>query len=129
MRVQYRWVMFQIAGSGKEVVIEAAAPPASTWDDFVAAVPESQCRYGGASPERCLVRCLEAGLALKTTCTVPRGQELAQQMCTSATMQTSLRLVYPDRAQPAMHTLASSGSVCLRQAVAACVLSSACTIT
>ena len=48
--MQHRWVMFKIAGTGKEVVIEGAAEPSSTWDEFIGNVPENECRYGGALP-------------------------------------------------------------------------------
>ena len=47
--LQYRWVLFRISSTGKEVVIETAAEPSSGWSDFVQAVPSDEPRYGGTS--------------------------------------------------------------------------------
>jgi hypothetical protein len=54
--MQYRWVMFRIAGTGKEVVIEAAAEPSSNWDEFISLIPAHECRYGGTLPTGVLPR-------------------------------------------------------------------------
>eukprot|EP00892_Ulva_mutabilis_P007639 jgi/Ulvmu1/5247/UM022_0040.1 len=42
----YRWVIFYIGTTGKEVEIEKVGAPASTWDEFVMEIPDNQCRYG-----------------------------------------------------------------------------------
>lgn len=46
-RSTYRWALWQIDDSGTCVVISDVGDPASTFDDFVAALPENDCRYGG----------------------------------------------------------------------------------
>ena len=47
-RMQYRWVSYHIGQGGKQVEIEKCGAPESTWVEFVASLPDEQCRYGGA---------------------------------------------------------------------------------
>ncbi|RLN50111.1 hypothetical protein BBJ28_00003912 [Nothophytophthora sp. Chile5] len=43
MRRKYRYVFFRIEGA--QVVVDATAPPSATFTDFMAALPDSDCRY------------------------------------------------------------------------------------
>lgn len=47
-RMQYKWALWQIDNAGTTVVIAAVGDKGSTYADFLAALPESDCRYGGA---------------------------------------------------------------------------------
>lgn len=41
----YRYVIFKIDESKREVVVEKTGGPAESYDDFTAALPENDCRY------------------------------------------------------------------------------------
>lgn len=41
----YRYVIFKIDESKREVVVEKTRGPAESYDDFTAALPENDCRY------------------------------------------------------------------------------------
>jgi hypothetical protein len=45
--LQYRWVSYHIGSGGKQVEIEKVGAPESTWEEFIDALPDDQCRYGG----------------------------------------------------------------------------------
>ena len=47
LRLQYKWALWQVDDSGTAVTIAAVGDKAGTWDDFLAALPDSDCRYGG----------------------------------------------------------------------------------
>jgi len=42
---QHRFVFFKLTDDLREVVFEKAAPPTASYDDFVSALPPSDCRY------------------------------------------------------------------------------------
>ena len=44
---QYKWVTFRVDDSGKTVVPDRLGGKASAYSDFIAALPGSDCRYGG----------------------------------------------------------------------------------
>lgn len=41
----HRYVVFKIDESKKEVVVEKTGNPAESYDDFVASLPDNDCRY------------------------------------------------------------------------------------
>ncbi|GLT74493.1 hypothetical protein SLA2020_462860 [Shorea laevis] len=41
----YRYVIFKIDEKKKEVVVEKTGGPAESYDDFMAVLPENDCRY------------------------------------------------------------------------------------
>lgn len=43
---QYKWVIYKIDDGGSEVVVDQLGAPDSTYDQFIAALPSNQCRYG-----------------------------------------------------------------------------------
>lgn len=45
---QYKWALWQVDDSGQSVVIAAVGDKQSGWADFLAALPDADCRYGGA---------------------------------------------------------------------------------
>lgn len=45
-RSTYKWVIYRIDASGHQVVIEFLGIKDSSYEDFVAALPETECRYG-----------------------------------------------------------------------------------
>lgn len=45
----YRWVIWKINDAGNEVVIDAVGAPSSTYQDFLTALPENDCRYASTS--------------------------------------------------------------------------------
>ncbi len=47
--LQYKWALWQVDESGAAVIIAAVGEKGSTWNDFLAALPDSDCRYGGGS--------------------------------------------------------------------------------
>lgn len=42
----HRYVIFKIDEKKKEVLVEKTGGPAESYDDFTAALPENDCRYG-----------------------------------------------------------------------------------
>lgn len=42
----YKWAMWEIDSSGTRVVISAVGDPKSSYSEFIASLPESDCRYG-----------------------------------------------------------------------------------
>lgn len=44
---QYKWALWQVDDSGQSVVIAAVGDKQSGWADFLAALPDADCRYGG----------------------------------------------------------------------------------
>ncbi|CAH0520888.1 unnamed protein product [Peronospora belbahrii] len=44
MRRKFRYILFRIEAD--KVVIDTTAPPSATFEDFTAALPDSECRYG-----------------------------------------------------------------------------------
>jgi hypothetical protein len=53
---QYKWVTFKVDDSGKTVVPDRVGGKNSAYEDFVAALPASDCRYGGAGRLHVLAR-------------------------------------------------------------------------
>ena len=49
MCLQYRWALWQIDESGSSVVIAAVGSKDASYLDFITALPDSDCRYGGPS--------------------------------------------------------------------------------
>jgi len=45
-RSAYRWAVFKVEPSGREVVIDAVGARGSAYGDFCAALPPADCRYG-----------------------------------------------------------------------------------
>ena len=45
--LQYKWATFRIDDSGTQVIVDALGAKNSAYADFVAVLPEHQCRYGG----------------------------------------------------------------------------------
>ncbi len=43
---QYKWITFKIDDSGKWVIPDRVGGKASPYDDFLAALPANECRYG-----------------------------------------------------------------------------------
>mmetsp|Transcript_15940 Transcript_15940/g.34432 ORF Transcript_15940/g.34432 Transcript_15940/m.34432 type:complete len:317 (+) Transcript_15940:95-1045(+) len=41
----FKWVIYKVDDSGTEVITESVSAPDATFDDFVNAMPEHQCRY------------------------------------------------------------------------------------
>lgn len=46
MYVQYKWALWQIDDGGTTVIISAVGAKDATYQDFLAALPENDCRYG-----------------------------------------------------------------------------------
>lgn len=44
-KAQYRWAMWKVDGSGKQVVIAAVGDKSSSFQEFLAQLPPSDCRY------------------------------------------------------------------------------------
>lgn len=42
----YRYIIFRIDEKVQQVVVEKAGGPSESYDDFTAALPEHDCRYG-----------------------------------------------------------------------------------
>lgn len=45
--LQYKWALWQVDDSGTSVTIAAVGEKDSTYEDFLAAFPDTDCRYGG----------------------------------------------------------------------------------
>lgn len=45
---QYQWALWRIDDEGSNVIIAAVGSQGSTYSDFIGALPENDCRYGGA---------------------------------------------------------------------------------
>lgn len=45
LKSTYRWVLWKINDAGTEVVIEKLGAPESTYNEFVASLPQDDCRY------------------------------------------------------------------------------------
>jgi len=45
---QYKWITFKIDDSGKTVIPDRIGGKNSPYEEFVAALPPNECRYGGA---------------------------------------------------------------------------------
>lgn len=43
---KYRWVLWKVNDDATEVVIDAVGDPSSTYQDFLDALPQNDCRYG-----------------------------------------------------------------------------------
>jgi len=43
---KYRWVLWRVNDEATEVVIDAVGDPSSTYQDFLDALPQNDCRYG-----------------------------------------------------------------------------------
>lgn len=43
----YKWATWRVDEAGTSVIIAAVGEPSSTYADFIAALPENDCRYGG----------------------------------------------------------------------------------
>jgi cofilin len=46
LKATYKWAMWQVDDSGQSVVIAAVGDKQSSWADFLAALPDADCRYG-----------------------------------------------------------------------------------
>ena len=44
---QYQWALWRIDDEGSNVIIAAVGSQGSTYSDFIGALPENDCRYGG----------------------------------------------------------------------------------
>jgi len=40
-----RYILYKISDDLKEIVIDKSGPPTATYDEFVAALPDNDCRY------------------------------------------------------------------------------------
>ena len=63
---QYKWALWQVDESGTAVIIAAVGDKNSTWQDFLAALPDADCRYGGGWVGELLLS--EAAAARPTDC-------------------------------------------------------------
>lgn len=54
-RSTYRWALWRIDDSGTQVVVADVGEPGSSYTEFLGALPENDCRYGGESPEEGMV--------------------------------------------------------------------------
>lgn len=46
LKSTYQWALWRIDDAGTSVVIAGVGEPGSSYDDFVAALPDNDCRYG-----------------------------------------------------------------------------------
>ncbi|KAL4425061.1 hypothetical protein ABPG77_001839 [Micractinium sp. CCAP 211/92] len=46
LKATYKWALWQVDDSGQSVIIAAVGDKGSSWDDFLAALPDADCRYG-----------------------------------------------------------------------------------
>lgn len=69
-RPQYKWALWQVDDSGQSVVIAAVGDKQSGWADFLAALPDADCRYGGAQ-NCCMCVCLCGCVRLMCVCLLP----------------------------------------------------------
>ncbi|KAI7842449.1 hypothetical protein COHA_004088 [Chlorella ohadii] len=46
LKATYKWALWQVDDSGQSVVIAAVGDKQSGWADFLAALPDADCRYG-----------------------------------------------------------------------------------
>jgi hypothetical protein len=45
--MQFKWVTYKIDDAGLEVVVDQLGAPSSSYDQFLAVLPEGRCRYAG----------------------------------------------------------------------------------
>lgn len=46
LKATYKWALWQVDDGGTAVIIAAVGERQSTWQDFLAALPDNDCRYG-----------------------------------------------------------------------------------
>ncbi len=111
--LQYRWALWKIDGSGTSVVIDAVGSPEDTFQDFVANLPDNDCRYGSecvlswGAPEQ-FVDCpsLYARVACLQTYTAPQEQALTlSKQCILSS--------YSDRSAASTYLLFACSCTCI----------------
>jgi hypothetical protein len=45
--MQFKWVTYKIDDAGLDVVVDQLGAASSSYDQFLAVLPEGQCRYAG----------------------------------------------------------------------------------